>query len=110
MLRASEQPRAPERNASFVLGVEEARRGMVWRELVVEPREVVYVKSIVEACEGLCSIFGERGGRLVLASPPEREAELEELVADLRADLGLEPSATPRDAIAAFAEPGGARV
>lgn len=70
-----------------MLGVEEARRGMVWRELVVEPREVVYVKSIVEACEGLCSIFGERGGRLVLASPPERQAELEELVADLRADL-----------------------
>lgn len=110
MLRASEQPRAPERNASFVLGVEEARRGMVWRELVVEPREVVYVKSIVEACEGLCSIFGERGGRLVLASPPERESELEELVADLRADLGIESAVGEGDARPIPEAPGGARV
>lgn len=106
MLRASEQHRETERAASFVLGVEEARRGMVWRELVVEPREVVYVKSIVEACEGLCSIFGERGGRLVLASPPEREAELEELVADLRADLDEAAGASSASSVDA----GGARV
>jgi hypothetical protein len=87
MLRSIEPSSHVERAPSYVLAVDEALRGMVWRELVVPPREVVYVKSIVEASEGICSIFGERGGRLLLASPPSRERELEALVDDLRADL-----------------------
>ena len=56
--------------------------------LEVDPREVVFVKSIVEASEGLASIFAESGGSLTIASPPAREPALRELLADLVNETG----------------------
>lgn len=56
--------------------------------LEVDPREVVFVKSIVEASEGLASIFAESGGSLTIASPPAREPALRELLADLVKETG----------------------
>lgn len=53
----------------------------------VEPCEVVYVKSIVEASEGLANVFAESGGSLTLACPPGRQAALQELIRDILADL-----------------------
>jgi hypothetical protein len=57
--------------------------GMVTRRLVVQSREVVFLKGIVEASEGLAQVFAEKGGELTLAAPADREAELEALVEDL---------------------------
>jgi hypothetical protein len=62
--------------------------GMVTRSIVIAAREVVFVKGIVEAREGIAQVFAEKGGELVLASPADREAELEALVSDLCAELG----------------------
>lgn len=62
--------------------------GMVTRRIVVPAREVVFVKGIVEASEGLAQVFAERGGDLTLASPADREAELEELTRDFERELG----------------------
>lgn len=62
--------------------------GLVQHRLEVDPREVVFVKSIVEASEGLASIFAESGGSLTIASPPAREPALRELLADLVKETG----------------------
>jgi hypothetical protein len=68
---------------------------MVVRRIVAPSREVVFVKGIVEALEGLAQVFAERGGELTLAAPSDRAAELDALVDDLCAELGV-MSVTPR--------------
>ena len=62
--------------------------GMVSRAIIVRAEDVVFLKGIVEAHDGVAQVFGERGGALVLASPASREEELDELVADLCRELG----------------------
>ena len=62
--------------------------GMVVRKLRLRAPDVVFLKGIVEAHDGLAQVFAERGGDLTLASPTDREAELEALVADLCRELG----------------------
>ncbi len=62
--------------------------GMDVRWVIVAPRDVVYVKGLFEASDGLASVFAERGGELLIAAPPGRERELAELLSDLEAELG----------------------
>ncbi len=61
---------------------------MVTRALVVRASDVVLLKGIVEAHDGVAQVFAERGGDLVLASPASRAAELDALVRDLVIELG----------------------
>jgi hypothetical protein len=61
---------------------------LVERRVTVRARDVVFVKGICEASEGLCAMFAESGGDLVLAAPRSRERELDELVRDLETDFG----------------------
>jgi hypothetical protein len=71
--------------------------GMVTRTLVVRAKDVVFLKGIVEAHDGVAQVFGERGGSLVLAAPVSRAAELDELVADLCSEFdALKGEATGR--------------
>lgn len=51
--------------------------GLVVRKFVVPAEQALLVKGLVEAHEGVASVFGERGGPLVLAAPADREAELD---------------------------------
>ena len=69
--------------------VRSASAGMVAFRVEVDPREVVFVKSIVEASEGLASIFAESGGSLTIATSEARRASLVELLADLARDHGV---------------------
>jgi hypothetical protein len=62
--------------------------GMVTRKVVIRSQDVVLLKGIVEANEGLAQVFAERGGELVLAAPADREAELDALIDDLCRELG----------------------
>lgn len=62
--------------------------GMVTRTLRVPSREVVFVKGIVEAHDGLAQLFAEHGGDLTLAAPADREAELDALARDLAREVG----------------------
>jgi hypothetical protein len=62
--------------------------GMVVRRVVVRAKDVVFLKGIVEASEGIAQVFAEHGGDLTIASPADRERELDELVDDLCAELG----------------------
>ncbi|AKV03534.1 hypothetical protein AKJ09_10197 [Labilithrix luteola] len=61
--------------------------GMVSRRLVVRAKDVAFLKGVVEAHDGLAQVFAESGGDLTLASPADREAELDELVRDLALEL-----------------------
>ena len=65
------------------LEVDAASRGLVVMRVSIDPREVVFFKSIVEASEGVASIFADKGGELTLATPSSRVEALRELLADL---------------------------
>ncbi|MFO0550253.1 MAG: DUF4911 domain-containing protein [Polyangiaceae bacterium] len=81
-----------------------ASRGLVALSVSVPPREVVFFKSIVEASEGVASIFAEAGGDLTLATPAARLPALLELLDDLTvASIAVSDAA----ADAAPSQPGG---
>ncbi len=61
---------------------------MVTRTLVVRSSDVVFLKGIVEAHDGVALVSGEHGGSVVLTAPKSRERELDELVGSLAAELG----------------------
>jgi hypothetical protein len=85
----SRAPR-PRARGARALTVGEATVGLVCRELVVAPRDVVFVKGVVEASEGLATLFAERGGTLTLASTPSQARELDAFVSELRETLERE--------------------
>jgi hypothetical protein len=62
--------------------------GMVTRNLVVRAPDVVFVKGIVEASEGVAQVFADHGGDLTLAAPADREEELDDLVLELARAVG----------------------
>jgi hypothetical protein len=83
--RAVDRPLS--RRARAALPLPRVSAGMVVRWVSVRPSDVVFVKGIVEASDGLAGVFAERGGELLLAAPHGREAELGELLGDLEAEL-----------------------
>jgi hypothetical protein len=68
---------------------------LVCRKVFVRDKDVVFVKGIFEASEGLGSLFAERGGELIISAPLSRECELDELLADLEAELQAQVSHLP---------------
>lgn len=60
---------------------------MVVRRMSVVPAEVVFVKGVVEASDGVAAVFAESGGELSIVSPIGREAELAELLEDLAREV-----------------------
>ena len=61
--------------------------GMVVRRVILRARDVVFFKGVVEASEGLATVFAEHGGDLVVAAPESRTRELDALLDDLCAEL-----------------------
>jgi hypothetical protein len=60
---------------------------LVCRKVVVRDKDVVFVKGIFEASEGLGALFAERGGELIISAPLSRVRELDELLTDLQIEL-----------------------
>jgi hypothetical protein len=73
------------RSAGKLVGV---GAGMICRRLVVRAKDVVFVKGVIEAHDGLAHVFAESGGDLTIAAAMGRDAELDELVRDLAEELG----------------------
>ncbi|HVU01775.1 MAG TPA: hypothetical protein VHE30_08485 [Polyangiaceae bacterium] len=82
---------------------------LVVHRLRVREPDVVFVKSILEASEGLGAVFAEPrasafgrritdGGDIVIAGPRSRARELRETVEDLRRELAFCVSGDPGDA------------
>jgi hypothetical protein len=61
--------------------------GLIIRRLKVKNQDVVFVKGIFEASEGLCAMYAERGGDLTIVAPVSREAELDLVLHDLALEL-----------------------
>lgn len=55
-------------------------QGLVTRRLVVTSADAILVKTLVEAYEGVASVFAESAGDLTLAAPLDRERELDEIL------------------------------
>lgn len=70
-----------------MIGHCETNADLVIRTLACSPAEIVYVKSIVNAYEGLCGLFSNGGKIIKLVAPRGREAELDQLVDDLVKEL-----------------------
>jgi hypothetical protein len=62
----------------------------VQRRVRAPARDVVFVKAVIEASEGLAAMFAERGGDLTLAAHPSRQEELDRLIFDLECERLLE--------------------
>jgi len=61
--------------------------GLVVRRLKVENQDVVFVKGVFEASEGLCAMYAERGGDLTIVAPTSRSLELDVVLRDLAREL-----------------------
>ena len=61
---------------------------LVWRRVRVVEREVVFVRGILEASEGLACMFAEKGGDLMLVAPSSQVERLDEVIGDLCAEVG----------------------
>jgi len=61
--------------------------GLIVRRLSVKNEDVVFVKGIFEASEGLCAMFAERGGDLTIVAPISRSLELDVVLRDLALEL-----------------------
>lgn len=70
--------------------------GLVVRKFVVPAEQALLVKGLVEAHEGVASVFGERGGPLVLAAPLDREAELDAICGSIVELLASAPAPSAR--------------
>jgi hypothetical protein len=84
--RARRNPAIRQRRAA--LSVPEASAGMLIRQMSVRAADVVFVKGVIEASDGLAVVFAERGGELTIAAPRDRGAELAELLCDLVSEIG----------------------
>ena len=60
---------------------------LVVRRLNVKNEDVVFVKGVFEASEGLCAMFAERGGELTILAPVSRALELDVVLNDLAREL-----------------------
>jgi hypothetical protein len=72
---------------------------LVCRRVLVRDQDVVFVKGIFEASEGLGALFAQRGGDLTISAPLSRERELDELLADLEIELHARVSHLPLPAV-----------
>lgn len=61
--------------------------GLLVRRLRVNPEDVVFVKGIFEASEGLCAMYAQRGGDLTIVAPVSRARELDLVLNDLASEL-----------------------
>ena len=59
----------------------------ITRHLRVKNEDVVFVKGVFEASEGLCAMFAERGGELTVLAPVSRARELDAVLNDLAVEL-----------------------
>ena len=60
---------------------------MIARRVLVHAPDVVFLKGIIDAHEGLAQVFAERGGELTIAAPVAQIRALDGLLAELRNEI-----------------------
>jgi hypothetical protein len=76
------RPPAPKKPVEMLLG------GLVTRRVRVPAREVVFVKGVIEASEGIAVVFADSGGDLTIATLPSQKDELDRILQDLVGETG----------------------
>ncbi len=61
--------------------------GMVERRVSLPSREVVFLKGILEAHDGLAQVYAEKGGDLIICTTAEQATELDALLRSLTKDI-----------------------
>jgi hypothetical protein len=64
-------------------------RGLTLRRLRVADADVVWLRSVLEAYDGLASLHGDGSGVVTLTTTPCQTRELDELLDDLVAEAPL---------------------
>jgi len=63
--------------------------GLLTRHVRVQDADVVLLRAIVEAYEGLAAFYGDGSGLIALSAPLDRARELDQLVDDLALEIPL---------------------
>ncbi len=58
------------------------------RRVVIPKEDVVYVRGVLEASDGVGFVYSLKGGDLTIVASRSRCWELDEVLADLRAEVG----------------------
>jgi hypothetical protein len=82
MVREMTEPTVRQRS------VEPLTSGLAVRRIRVVPREVVFVKGVIEASDGLAVVFAVSGGDLTIATPESQLAALDATLRDLQEEIG----------------------
>ncbi len=69
------------------------------RRVLIPKPDVVFVRGVFEASDGVGFVFSVKGGELTIVCCPSRRSELETLLADLRAEIGAAWLDLPADAM-----------
>jgi len=62
--------------------------GMCVRRALLAPRDVVFLKGLLEASEGIAQLFAEEGGAVTIATTTSQAADLDALLDEVFAELG----------------------
>jgi hypothetical protein len=66
------------------------------RPISVAAADLVFVRHILEAYEGLGLVVGNQGGNVLLVSTVEMAPELETFIADMKREVDLQSEWTPQ--------------
>jgi cobalamin biosynthesis protein CbiG len=62
--------------------------GMSVRRALVKPRDVVFLKGLLEAADGLAQLFAEEGGAVTIATTNSQARDLDALLDAVFDELG----------------------
>lgn len=65
--------------------------GLVARRLRVGDGDVVWLRSVVEAYDGLALLYGDGSGEIMLVAPETLAADLDALISALQAEAHVAP-------------------
>jgi hypothetical protein len=61
---------------------------MCVRRALVKPRDVVFLKGLLEAADGLAQLFAEEGGAVTIATTNSQADDLDALLDQVFAEIG----------------------
>jgi hypothetical protein len=65
-------------------------RGLTLRRVRVADADVVWLRSVLEAYDGLASLYGDGSGVVTLATTPSQALELDALLDELGSEAALQ--------------------
>ncbi|MDD9938785.1 MAG: DUF4911 domain-containing protein [Myxococcales bacterium] len=69
--------------------------GLITRRVRISDADVVWLRAVIEAYDGLAFTYGDGSGVVELAAPACRAGELDALLNELAAEVALSPAGRP---------------